>query len=249
MLPTMSDSVYAVIAFIARYWFVLLAVVIVWRAIKWLRKDAEHVSRAQRRLPDAGYIGEWVVVASNAPGIEAGFVLPAARDGWIGSARGCDVRLQNAGVPAKAARFFFRPDGLHMQPQRSDSLLVDGEPVHREAVLRHGATLTTGGVTLQLRLFAGILLEGEALVPRKARRRRNTAPEMETDDLPEPILPEDEDEADVYEAYETDAYDEPYYDEAEQANYPQDANDSNTLPPVELPKPSLTIRTRRSRRP
>ncbi len=52
----MSD-IYSVIAYIARYWFVALVLVIIWRALYWLRRDARRVSRALRRYPDAGYIG------------------------------------------------------------------------------------------------------------------------------------------------------------------------------------------------
>lgn len=165
----MSDAVYAVLAYIARYWFALLLAVILWRAVVWMRKDAEHVAKTSRNLPDAGFIGEWAVVASDAPAMPAGHVMRAPRDGWIGSARACDIRLKDAGVPARAARFFLRPDGVHVLPEKSGMMLVDGMVVQREAVLRHGATLTVGGVTLQLRLFAGVVLTPER--PARWRRR------------------------------------------------------------------------------
>lgn len=223
----MSDAVYAVIAYIARYWFTFLAVIIIWRAIIWLRKDADRLSRVRRRLPDAGYIGEWAVVASDAPGVPAGMVLRAPRDGWVGSARACDIRLRDAGVPARAARFYLRPDGLHLLPQRSNQVLVDGETVQREAILRHGATMTVGGVTLQLRLFAGVLLSGETPVGRRQRRGQRLLP------LPdEAIIPEtDEDDEAILEAIEAEIEEEP-----------------EALPPLELPKPALIIRTRKGRR-
>ncbi len=188
----MSESVYAVIAYIARYWFALLAVVIIWRAVLWLRQDAERVSRFRRRLPDAGFIGEWAVVASEAEAAPVSMVLRAPRDGWIGGARACDVFLPDAGVPARAARFFLKRDGLHVQPQRSDYILVDGEPVKYEAVLRHGATLTAGGVTLQLRLFAGVLLDGETPAVQDNRRvLLPVGPAPCGDDETEPEAPDD----------------------------------------------------------
>lgn len=214
----MSDSVYSVIAYIARYWFLFLGIIILWRAIMWMRKDNDRVNRVQRRLPDAGFIGEWAVVASDAPGIPPGKVLRAPRDGWIGSARGCDIRLRRAGVPAKAARFILRDDGLYVQPQRRGILLVDGEAVNREAVLRHGATLTVGGVTLQLRLFAGVLLDGEEPAianyrGRRSRRRQQPEPEPIYDAYEEEDVDDEPEEA--YDAYDEDGeyseYDE--YDE------------------------------------
>lgn len=105
----MSD-IYSVIAYIARYWFVALVLVIIWRALYWLRRDARRVSRALRRYPDAGYIGEWAVIDVETAQ-PTGEVLAAPRDGWLGSARGCDVCLPHADMPAHAARFFLRADG------------------------------------------------------------------------------------------------------------------------------------------
>lgn len=174
----MSDSVYAVIAYIARYWFAFLVVIIVWRAIVWLQKDADQKARTRMKLPDAGFIGEWVVLSPSGEMAE-GDTLSAPRDGLMGSARGCDVRLRCEDVPARAARFFLMRDGLHLLPKKRWLLDVDGEPVLHEAVLRHGATVTIGEITIQLRLFAGILLEGEKVV---SRAKRSGMEEMETDE-------------------------------------------------------------------
>ncbi len=179
----MKETIYPVIAYIARYWFLALLLVILWRAALWLRRDALGARQRASKLSDAGAIGEWAVVATGTPRVPEGAVFPATRDGMIGSARGCDVRLQSERVPGRTARFTLREDGLHIWPVRrgflakssdgaisSNSRLgnqgtvrVDGVEVQREAVLRHGATLTVGSVTLQLRLFAGVRLAGETL--------------------------------------------------------------------------------------
>lgn len=246
----MNDSVYAVVAYFARYWFAGLAVIIIWRAIIWMRKDADRVSRVQRKLPDAGYIGEWAVVASEVQGIPAGLVMRATRDGWIGSARACDIRLRNAAVPARAARFVLRSDGLHLLPQRRGILLVDGEPVQREAVMRHGATLTVGGVTMQLRLFAGVLLEGEAVIRPSRRKGRHTEEIAYVDAVVDEDAWEEENDAYYSEDFigesSDDTEDWPQEDQAEEedgilAGYAPEA----TQPHVVLPKPALTVRRRR----
>lgn len=239
----MDASVYAVVAYIARYWFAGLAILIIWRAVRWLRQDVDRTTRAQRTLPDAGFIGEWAVVASDAPRMPAGTVLRAPRDGWIGSTRACDVRLMHAGVPARAARFYLREDGLHLLPQRRDTLLVDGEPVQREAVLRHGATLTVGGVTLQLRLFAGVILTGERQVPWRGRRTRRD----EVMPAPEPILEMDDPDYD-----ELDEDDEAMYIEEEipdiyvqvQEDGPEAWDDTS----VSAIRPAMTVRRKPRRR-
>lgn len=232
----MDESVYAVVAYIARYWFAGLAILIIWRAVRWLRQDVDRQARARRTLPDAGFIGEWAVVASDVPRMPVGTVLRAPRDGWIGSARACDVRLLHAGVPARAARFYLREDGLHLLPQRRDTLLVDGEAVQREAVLRHGATLTVGGVTLQLRLFAGVILTGERQVPWRGRRTRRE----EVMPAPEPIL-EMDDEADEYETFDEELPEIQVYELDEQPEYEDDTS-------VRGIRPALTVRNKPRRR-
>jgi len=188
----MSDSIYAVLAYIATYWFALLALIIIWRAMQWIRKDATRVQRQRSRLPDAGFIGEWVVIASDAQAMPEGLVISAPRDGWIGSARACDIRILSRDVPSRVARFYLRKDGLHILPRRAGFVEVDGEVVRREAVLRHGAALFVGGVTMQLRLFAGILLSGEMPMGKMPRKRANNvmeeAPEAARTELPKPAL-------------------------------------------------------------
>ncbi len=198
----MDQTTYGVIANIASYWFVFLMLIIIWRAIIWLRKDAHRKAIVQSMLPDAGFIGEWVVMESDVPTVAEGMVLNASRDGWIGSARACDVRVKARGVPVRAARFVLHRDGLHVLPTYRDTVEVDGKMVRREAVLRHGATLAVGGITLQLRLFAGILLTGEVPADQvangKKKRGRNDGPvelgdgswipEEVRGDLPKPNL-------------------------------------------------------------
>lgn len=194
----MNATLYGLIAYIARYWFIALMIVIIWRAIHWLKYDADRKAIVKSMLPDAGFIGEWAVLyggdllRNDAP-------ISATRDGWIGSARACDVRVHAKGIPKRAARFYLKRDGLHLLPQKSGFIEVDGAPVLQEAVLRHGATMTLGGITLQLRLFAGILLEGEIPVSlleppaSPAVSRIETGTMDDTDDidyvrLPQPSL-------------------------------------------------------------
>lgn len=213
----MSD-IYSVIAYIARYWFVALVLVIIWRALYWLRRDARRVSRALRRYPDAGYIGEWAVIDVETAQ-PTGEVLAAPQDGWLGSARGCDVCLPHADMPAHAARFFLRADGLHLVPRRSGVLMVDGEPVRREAVLRHGATVSCGRAALQLRLFAGVVLSGE-----KPGRKPRPDPEPVLPDLPPEVAEAEEEGA-----------------EAGDAPAQQET-------PSSLPVPSMTVSSKKIRR-
>lgn len=155
----MKESMYAAVAYAMRYWFAFLSALALASALVWLRRDRAARLRAVEGLPDAGMIGEWAVLCEG----ETPRMLETPPDGWLGSGRLCDVR--HKGLPRLAARFALHADGLHLVPLRPNLICVDGVPVRRLAVLRHGAVLSCRGVTLQLRLFAGVLLKGETPAP------------------------------------------------------------------------------------
>ena len=71
----MPDSVYEVVAQAARYWFLFLMVLIVWRSYRWLARDRKQRKKRLKLLPDAGYVGELVVVQGN-EGLPMGLALP-----------------------------------------------------------------------------------------------------------------------------------------------------------------------------
>lgn len=179
----MDKQLYELIAYIARYWFALLMLVIIWRAVHWLRFNANRNALVKSMLPDAGFIGEWVVLRGEGQ-VHSGTTLSATRDGWIGSGRTCDVRIHAKGIPKRVARFYLRTDGLHLLPQKMGLIEVDGTQVQQEAIMRHGATMTIGDITIQLRLFAGILLAGEIpLPPLKKRMESHIMDDTEADDI------------------------------------------------------------------
>ena len=58
----MPDEIYEIIALAARYWFLFLMVLIAWRSYRWYARDRKKYKKRLKLLPDAGYIGELVVV-------------------------------------------------------------------------------------------------------------------------------------------------------------------------------------------
>ena len=161
----MNEEIYKVAAFAMRYWFLLLIIVVLLRSLRWLRHDARRSAKTLSRLPDAGSVGEWAVLSCESGRLAEGDTLPLPQEGRIGRSRLCDVRVKDPSVPRQAARFCLLRDGVHLYPQARNEITADGEPVRREALLCHGSVLELGGVTLQLRLFAGIRLLGEEELP------------------------------------------------------------------------------------
>ncbi|MDR3051485.1 MAG: FHA domain-containing protein [Oscillospiraceae bacterium] len=183
----MRPDWYEPLAVAGQYWFALLAVIVVWRAFRWLRADARLRKKVLKELPDAGYIGTLNVLAGESRDLEPGEDIPLPPEGVLGSAAGCDAWVPHPTVSARHAFFQWGPEGLRLRPCRDEPLAVDGRliPANSEAILRHGAQIEMGAVVLQLRLFAGLdaagamTPDGEALLPakkRKPRRRKAKAP-------------------------------------------------------------------------
>ncbi|MDR0928803.1 MAG: hypothetical protein LBM74_03705 [Oscillospiraceae bacterium] len=173
---------YEVLAYIARYWFALLALLVLFGAVRWLRAEQARARRAGKAssAPTDAPIGEWLVLEGGRARLSEGAVLAAPKEGWLGGARGCAVRLPGRGMPGRAARFALQADGLRMLPRRAGVIAVDGQSVRREAVLRHGAMLAIGETVLQLSLFAGVIDP-----PKKSKRRRKAPKEALPPELPE----------------------------------------------------------------
>lgn len=166
----MPENIYEIISLGARYWFALLGVLIVWRAFRWLRKDRQAKHSRLKQLPDAGMIGEMVVLQGSDQ-LPEGTVLPVPRAGVLGYVRSCDIVVPVDGVSPKHADFVFQPGkGLLLFPLRGVSCFADDvELTHRSAVkkcpLVHGSILQVGEAVLRLRLFAGLDTEYHATLP------------------------------------------------------------------------------------
>ena len=75
----MPDPIYEVVAQGARYWFLFLMVLITWRSWRWYRKDRRQAKKRRKLLPDAGFVGE-VVVLEGGDALERGMIPEANED-------------------------------------------------------------------------------------------------------------------------------------------------------------------------
>ena len=163
----MSYQWYELLALAARYWFTLLGAVIVLRSFWWLHRDRREKHRRLRQLPDAGMIGELLVLEGSEE-LPEGSLLPLPREGVLGSRRACDIVVPVPGVAGQHADFQFdEGEGLRLCPLFGCVCEADDETVTRrtwrdQEPLRHGSVLRVGEAALQLRLFAGIETGGHA---------------------------------------------------------------------------------------
>lgn len=163
----MPDQVYSVVSGAMRFVFAFLGCLIVLRAFFWLRKDRRESHRRLRRLPDAGCVGEWVVLYGSDT-LPEGTCIPVTREGILGSVRSCDVALPYPGIKRAHLDFSFENGvGLLITPRSGCTVLVDGTPFDcrtdaRSHPMVHGSVLQLGDLLLRLRLFAGVDIERSA---------------------------------------------------------------------------------------
>ena len=157
----MSSELYEVLALAARYLFALLGILIVLRAFLWLLADRQDRHHRLRRLPDAGMIGEMVVLSGSRE-LPEGVSLPVPWEGVLGSVRSCDVIVPCPGVRKRHLRFSFIPnEGLRILPESGceaavDDTVLDCRSGKTPIRMHHGSFLRVGSALLRLRVFAGL---------------------------------------------------------------------------------------------
>lgn len=158
----MAEGAYELLALGMRYVFVLIGLLILWRAFRWIRRDAKNYQKEMRSLPDAGLVGEMV-------DLRTGRAQPLPRDGTIGASRECDIRVKGAGVKHTHALFAFEEGkGLKITPSRGARVLLSGAPVKGSGHALHGTQLQVGDAMLRVRLFAGLNVPFPAAYPQDA---------------------------------------------------------------------------------
>ena len=157
----MPQDLYSIAALACRYWFAFLGVLIVWRSFSWLRKDRRLNHKRLKTLPDAGMIGE-LVVLQGSDDLPEDSLLPVPREGVLGYLRTCDIAVPIGGVARQHLDFMFVDgQGLMVSPRHGLACMVDGELISsrrdaRDFPMRHGSLLSVGDAILKLRFFAGL---------------------------------------------------------------------------------------------
>lgn len=154
----MPAEVYEIAALAARFWFLFLMVMIVWHSYRWYARDRRLRKKRLRDLPDAGYIGEFVVMESTGD-LKQGDVLPVPFEGTLGLLRNNDVCVEAEGVAQRHLWFRYdRERGIRMLPLDGNRFTVDQTPVDGQPeglYVVHGSRLYVGQCQLRLRMFEG----------------------------------------------------------------------------------------------
>ncbi len=158
---SVSAEIYDILSLAMRYVFAVMGLLIVLRAYRWLLADKKERKERLRHLPDAGMIGEFIVLSGSGE-FREGLSLPVPREGVLGALRSCDLVVPCRGVHHHHLDFVWQDGlGLCIHPRSGCSAAVNQIPMTTRsdpasAPLRHGSFLQVGDALLRLRVFAGL---------------------------------------------------------------------------------------------
>lgn len=146
----MNSETYEILALAARYWFILLAALIVLRGWRATVKDNRNAKVLRDWAGGAGCVGELVVLEDGKKQKKkslCGARFPVPLEGLIGSGGTADIRIRHQDVHSKHVWFHYQPGRMVLhragRAQISCPMSSDGK-----LVLRDGDQLEIGRLTL-----------------------------------------------------------------------------------------------------
>ena len=180
----MSGESYELLSYIARYWFSLLAALVVWRAWRAVVRDNRKEKLLRAWEGGAGCVGEMVLVDDGSKRRRAQpprFLVP--QEAVIGSGAKADIRLRGPGIRRRHVYMTYRPGEMALHAARGAEIEARTDE-NGDTVLRDGDKLKIGRYTLMMVFF-----DAEDARPARKRAakpkqpRERTAPEDEFDDV------------------------------------------------------------------
>ncbi len=145
----MSSDLYALIALAARYWFVALIIVILFRGWRMTVADNRRAKLLREWMGQTGCVGE--LIAN--PGAKRHVSYPIPREGVLGASRNADVRIRHRDMKRAHAHFELREGGLLIKPLGRAELSVGSGFTGGAVFLQDGDVMTIGRLQLKLVLF------------------------------------------------------------------------------------------------
>lgn len=153
----MNSDLYALIALAARYWFVALIVILLFRGWRMTVADNRRAKLLREWMGQTGCVGELIL----SPGSRKRVSYPIPREGVMGSGRAADVRIRSRELMRAHAHFELREGGLLIRPLGKAELSVGGGFSGESVFLRDGDVLSIGRLQLMLVLFDAPVEEEE----------------------------------------------------------------------------------------
>jgi len=133
----------------ARYWFAVLALLIVYRGWRASVKDNRNAKILRDMTARASCIGELVVLRDRGDGSLRGERFPVARECMLGSSGAADIRIPRSSIHKRHVWMEHRVGCLTIQPIGRAEVIVPGQD-ESPFILGDGQQFLLGDLTLMM---------------------------------------------------------------------------------------------------
>ena len=147
----MDASLYADVASIMRFWFILIILYILFRTVQNAVKEYRYSKHIRTEL-ERRFFGYLDVVHSDVPGLEGKrFVI--RRENLIGRSKRCDVTIESQLVDISQALVTVRDKKLYVSDVSAGTgVLLNGSKIHGDQQIDHGDVIGVGDTQLRVSL-------------------------------------------------------------------------------------------------
>ena len=150
----MNATAYELLASIAKYWFIALALFILVRMLLSVTREMRIERQVQKEIGRAGTsVNATLILLSDEDRKQKrGKAYSVSGETTVGSAERCDIRIRSASLQGMHCILSMERGGMSVVPVGRAFVVVDGEPVSGRAPVQEGSHIQMGGLIFLLRL-------------------------------------------------------------------------------------------------
>jgi hypothetical protein len=162
----LSSELYELVALMARYWFALLAVLILYRGWRASVNDNRSAKMLRDWSARSNCIGELVALDADGESVIARYPVP--RECMMGTSRVADIRISAPGMQKRHLWMEQRVNCIALQPISGADVRVPNQP-NPPYILRDGEEFMTGGMRFMMVFYGAEEARASAPNPAGAR--------------------------------------------------------------------------------
>jgi len=163
----LSSELYELVALAARYWFALLAILILYRGWRASVNDNRAAKMIRDRSARSNCIGELVALDAGGEGVIARYPVP--RECMMGASRVADIRITEPGIQKRHLWMEQRVNCIALQPISGADVRVPNQS-NPPYIVRDGEEFMAGGMRFMMVFFNAEAARANAPDPAEARR-------------------------------------------------------------------------------
>ena len=150
----MNATAYELLASIARYWFIALALFILVRMLLSVTREMRIERQVRKEIgrAGAGISATLILLSDENKKLKRGKAYSVSGETTLGAAARCDIAIRSAALQGMHCILGTESGGIYVAPVGKAFVAVDGEPVSGRAQVGDGSHIQMGGLIFLLRL-------------------------------------------------------------------------------------------------